>query len=184
MAILAGDGLFALAFQVLSNVSFPSGKLLHAMQVLTSATGSRGLVGGEVLDILSEGQSPSLQLLESIHHQKTGILIAASCMIGGLLSGATEAQIKNLNGFGTSIGLAFQIADDVLNEISTPDELGKAVGSDRAKCKMTYPSLMGTKAAQKTAQEMTQRAEKFLEKMPGDCSLLLHLARYSVERAS
>lgn len=184
MALLAGDGLFALAFQVLSNAPYPPEKLVCAMQILTLATGSRGLVGGEVLDILSEGQTPSLELLESIHHRKTGVLIAASCMIGGLLCGASEQQIKQLEGFGSSIGLAFQIADDVLNEVSTPEELGKAVGSDRAKFKMTYPALMGIETAKKTAKELKMNAEKFLEGMPGDCSLLLHLAQYSVERAS
>ena len=182
MAILAGDALFALAFEVISECSSDHGLVSQCVRVLSRATGSSGLVGGEVLDILSEGGEPDFDLLNVIHRQKTGALIAASCEMGALLGGATRQQAEKMAQFGMTIGLAFQIADDILNETGSAEELGKAVGSDSDRRKLTYPSVIGIEASQQAAREMLDQAITFLDSAPGDTSPLRELAGFAIAR--
>jgi geranylgeranyl diphosphate synthase, type II len=182
MAILAGDALFALAFQVLASAPQPAEQIARAMRCMAVASGSDGLVGGEVADVLSEGKAADAETLQFIHSRKTGALIAASCEIGGILAGGNPTQVQALRGYGESIGLAFQIADDVLNETSTLEQLGKAAGSDRERRKATYPSLYGVEESRKKADQAVEQALMALQ-VPGIKSdLLAELARFAVER--
>ncbi|MBX7132814.1 MAG: polyprenyl synthetase family protein [Fimbriimonadaceae bacterium] len=181
-AILAGDALFALAFQILAESPVSFEQRTSAMHELARQSGSSGVVGGEVLDIESEGQAPDLASLLTIHRQKTGALMAASCAIGGILGGGTLGQIEDLRDYGAALGLAFQIVDDILNETSTVEALGKAVGSDRALGKMTYPALMGTDAATREAERLAGSALEYLHSLPGDTTWLRDLASFAVQR--
>ena len=182
MAVLAGDALFALAFEVMAACSDHPDRTATSVRILARATGSYGLVGGEVLDILAEGEPGGLSQLETIHSRKTGALIGASCRIGAALAGADEATAEHCEKVGRSIGLAFQIADDVLNETSSREQLGKAVGSDKARNKLTYPALLGITASQALADQMVEEAVSGLRELPGDTTLLAGLAAYAVER--
>lgn len=183
LAILAGDALFALAFDTLASVegSEPK-KVLRAVQVLAQAAGSDGLVGGEVADVLSEGKKPEPATVAFIHSRKTGALISASCEIGGLLGGGSETEIECLRDFGQEIGLAFQIADDLLNELSTAETLGKSAGSDRARQKATYPALYGVEDSRQAAFEAVERGLACIEGLHADRAKLAALGRYAVER--
>ncbi|MCU0316869.1 MAG: polyprenyl synthetase family protein [Fimbriimonadaceae bacterium] len=184
LAILAGDALFALAFQVcLASHSNPQ-VTTKLGTILATASGSAGLVGGEVLDILSEGKKGDIDLLQTIHARKTGSLIEASCSFGAILAQASEASIQACGSFGKSVGLAFQIHDDILNETSTSEELGKAVGSDKERNKLTYPALLGLKESERLANKATQEALESLSQLPGDTELLRNLCLYSVQRKS
>jgi geranylgeranyl diphosphate synthase type II len=182
MAILAGDALFALAFQVASEIDAPAELVRRVTSALARATGSAGLVGGEVLDIEGENTVPTDETLRTIHARKTGALIAACCTMGAILSGANDQERSALQKYGDNIGLAFQIADDLLNEKGTPEAIGKAVGSDRARGKQTYPALMGNDRAEKEAARRAEEALAAIEDLTGDTRGLVELARYSIER--
>ena len=184
LAILAGDALFALAFHTLAASQAPVERVLEAVKRLTIASGSAGLVGGEVVDVISEGRAVEPEILEFIHAKKTGALISASCEIGGILGGGTASQIAALLEYGRSVGLAFQIADDVLNETSSPDRLGKAAGSDRERMKATYPALYGVEASRAKARQMAEAATGALRDAGIESELLTALAQFSVERLS
>lgn len=181
IAILAGDALFARAFEVLANVAHPSDRVARAVRVLTRAAGSNGLVGGEVIDVLSEGRSVDEATLELIHVRKTGALVAASCEIGAILAGADEPRARALSEFGARVGLAFQIADDILNETADAERLGKSVGSDRMRAKATYVALYGLDGARSLAQEAAADARATL---PSPSEFLLALADFAVTRLS
>lgn len=181
IAILAGDALFALAFDTLARGPWSAERRVLAIASLTKASGSEGLVGGETLDILCEGKPIDADTLLMIHSRKTGALIAASCEIGAILAGADERQSTSLSEYGAAIGLAFQIADDVLNETSTPEKLGKAAGSDRERGKATYPALIGIEASRQAAFDAAQHGINRLQGV-ADGSFLAEIARYSVER--
>lgn len=184
MAILAGDALFALAFQVASEIDAQPERVQSVVSALARATGSAGLVGGEVLDILAEGTEPDRGQLQVIHERKTGALIAVCCTMGGVLSGASAQDLARLALYGGHIGLAFQIADDVLNVTGTEEAIGKAVGSDRAMGKQTYPALMGVERAEAEARDHADRALEAIEALDGDTAGLVELARFSVDRQS
>lgn len=180
IALLAGDALFALAFEVLSNCGADPVATLRAVQELATATGSDGLVGGEVMDVLTEGKSFNQEDVEFIHSRKTGVLIRVCCVIGGLLAGANQDQIKRLSEYGSQIGLAFQIADDILNETGTAEQLGKATGTDSVRKKATYPALFGIERSQEQAVNHANTAIEAL----GDLATpeLKNLAGFSVQR--
>ena len=182
-AILAGDALFALAFDTIAKGPWSADARIKAIASLTLATGSNGLVGGETLDILSEGQPISFETLQTIHSRKTGALIAASCEIGAILSDAEESVSSRLYEYGKSIGLAFQIADDILNETSTPEKLGKSAGSDRERGKATYPSQIGLEASRQAAFEAVNHGISCLDGLP-NTEFLTKIAWFSVHRLS
>ena len=178
VAVLAGDGLFALAFDALAYASAPAECRVRAIGILTRATAM--LVSGETIDILSEGQPVTPETLRQIHERKTAALIAASCEIGAVLGGGSEDEIVRLKRYGFGVGLAFQIADDVLNETSSPEQLGKAAGSDRERGKATYPSLYGLEASRQAALDAATSGLAELEGF--DSPFLRDLATYAVER--
>lgn len=182
MAILAGDALFSLAFETLASSPHQADRVVKAVICLTKASGSNGLVGGEVMDVQSEGKAADADTLEFIHTRKTGALIAASCEIGGLLAGGSQAEIEALNLYGDKIGLAFQIADDVLNETSTPEQLGKAAGSDRERQKATYPSLYGIDESRRRADQAVEDSVAALRNAGIQSEMLEGLAKFAVER--
>lgn len=181
IALLAGDALFALAFEILGALDAPAQIVVEALRRLAHASGSDGLVGGEVMDVLSEGKEPDEETLTFIHSRKTGALIAASCEIGGLLGGGEPDQTQALRSYGLHVGLAFQIADDLLNELSTPEALGKAAGSDRARGKATFPALHGIDEARRRAEEEAERGLGALRGLAQTGPLEM-LAAYAIER--
>ena len=151
------------------------------MRCLTRATGSEGLVGGETIDILSEGQPTDRDRLRVIHERKTGALIAASCEIGGILGGAGEGEAMRLWRYGRNVGLAFQIADDILNVTSTQEQLGKSAGSDSQRGKATYPALYGLDSSRAAARDSAEAGIAELEGFE-NIDFLIAVARYAVER--
>ncbi|MCW5946405.1 MAG: polyprenyl synthetase family protein [Fimbriimonadales bacterium] len=182
VAILAGDALFSLAFQTLSGIDVSDPAKSRAISALAFASGTDGMVGGQIVDIESHGKQVTLESVEWIHQRKTGALIAAACEIGAIVGGGSEGDVDRCKRAGERIGLAFQITDDVLDEISDSESLGKTAGKDREACKATYPSVMGIERsmalAKSAADEAVQVAESF-----GDGAIGLRLlARYSVER--
>ncbi len=182
IAILAGDALFSLAFHTMTGLTSPPERVVKAIRSLTRATGSDGLVAGEAMDLLSEGKPVELETLIAIHRMKTGALISASCEIGAILGGGSASQIEALREYGEQIGLAFQIADDLLNETSTPEQLGKAAGSDRERQKMTYPALYGLEGSRNAALRAAERGIECLQSVQDTGGILEALARFSVER--
>ncbi len=179
-AILAGDSLLTLAFELLGDM--PRGGRLTAE--LARAAGSRGLAGGQFEDLDSEGVEPDLEALTRIHTRKTASLVRAACRMGAIIAGAADSDLEPLSRYGEKIGLAFQIVDDILNATSTPEVLGKAVGSDLRRNKMSYVALAGTQAAIRKADTVVDEAVAEVETIPGPVTPLVALARFIVERES
>lgn len=179
-AILAGDGLLTLAFEILANA--PEGNRLA--WELARAAGTRGVVGGQVEDLAAEGCPADLDTVRFIHLHKTAALIRAACRMGAVAAAADAMCIEALGHYGEKVGLAFQIADDILNATSTSSELGKAAGTDAARGKMTYVALLGVEAARKEAQSLIEEAVAELSNLPGPIRPLVALAQFAAERKS
>jgi len=174
-AILAGDALLTLAFEVLAKVPNIGNAL--ALE-LACSTGSRGVIGGQAEDLAAEGQPADADLVNYIHRNKTAALIRAACVMGGICAGADFQCLEKLAEYGECIGLAFQITDDLLDESSTVEELGKDIGSDHARKKMTYPAVYGAKQAKSRSEELIQEAKEVLQTLKGDTSFLNNLAEF------
>jgi len=184
-AILAGDALLTLAFRVLADVHCPPPwTALDLIRELGKAAGSTGVIGGQMADIEGEGQPISIEQLEYIHTHKTGDLILASVRMGAMTAGATPSQLKVLDSYATKIGLAFQIADDVLNATGSAAQLGKSAGTDAQAGKMTYVSAYGVEGARRKAREMIESAVASLRELPGDRQPLDAIAHYVIDRKS
>jgi geranylgeranyl pyrophosphate synthase len=153
-------------------------------EVLLEASGIRGMVGGQWLDLAAEGRTLDLERLMAVHHGKTGALIQACCLLGGMAAGAPPTAIEALRGYGREIGLAFQIADDVLDATATTAELGKTAGRDAALSKSTYVSLLGVEGARREAQRHAALAVESLRNLPGGAETLTGLAGYIITRSS
>lgn len=184
-AILAGDALQTLAFEKLSSLS-PASRALNLIYELSAASGANGMVGGQVLDLLAEGKTDNLNLssLEKIHRHKTGALIRASVRMGAIAAGATDAEINALSAYAESIGLAFQVQDDIIDVYSDTETLGKPQGSDLARGKATYVSLLGVCAAQDKAEGLIDSAKAHLDKLDLVDNSLRQLADYIIDRRS
>ena len=186
LAILAGDGLLTMAFELCSQTSaettIPPERQVKIIYELASGAGHDGMVGGQVMDIQAENQDIDLITLQTIHNYKTGKLIRASVRIGGILGGATHTQLECLTGYAEDIGLAFQIADDVLNMTGTREELGKDAGTDAKRGKKTYPSFYGIDGARELATDCINRALRRLESFDGKADPLRALANYVIQR--
>jgi len=186
-AILAGDALLTEAFILLSRAeegAQPAARL-RVIQEIAHASGSRGMVGGQVVDMESEGKDEiDLATLSYIHTHKTGALIRASVRAGALLGGASEESLAALSRYGEAIGLAFQIADDILDVEGTTEELGKDAGSDQARGKATYPALVGLEASKARARELVQMALDALAGFDERAEPLRAIASYIVKRKS
>ncbi len=186
MAILAGDGLQTMAFEWCSRADLVNDiepyVQVQIMAELAVGSGNQGMVGGQVLDIQAENQQVELAELQNIHAHKTGKLIRASVRAGALLSGASLTQFEQLTGYAEDIGLAFQIADDVLNVTGTREELGKDANTDAERGKQTYPSFYGLEGAKKLAQECADRAIGRLSSFDDKADPLRGIAQYIVRR--
>jgi geranylgeranyl diphosphate synthase type II len=179
VAVLAGDALYALAFEVVSRCGNP-----EVVAEVARATGTMGMIGGQVVDILLEGQSIRPEDLEYIHDHKTGSLITACVTSGARLGDAGPDEVEAIGRYGRNIGLAFQIVDDVLDEIGDAATLGKEPGSDRIKDKNTYPKLYGLEGSIRTAKELVARAKNELV-LPGRDTIILRLlADFVVQRVT
>ncbi len=184
-AILAGDALLTEAFNVLASATGCSVEVrLRVVQLIAQAAGCAGMVGGQVLDMESEGKQIDLPTLEYIHIHKTGALIRASLEAGALLGGADEATVKKLVRYGELAGLAFQIADDILDVIGDQAEIGKDVGSDAARGKATYVSLLGLPESKRRALELRDMALETLSDLGAAAEPLRQIVTYIVERTS
>jgi geranylgeranyl diphosphate synthase type II len=187
IAILAGDALLTEAFKLASDARFtdgcnPSG-LLAVIHEIATCAGSYGMVGGQVVDMESEGRHDiDLATVQYIHTHKTGALIKASVVAGALLGGAAGQQLAAITRYGEAAGLAFQIADDILDIEGTTEEIGKDAGSDEARGKATYPAVMGLTAAKEEAQSMMNEALGSLEIFGSEADPLREIARYIVQR--
>ncbi|MCX8043246.1 MAG: polyprenyl synthetase family protein [Desulfobacterota bacterium] len=188
IAILAGDALQAEAFAVLAgSTRHRPEKLLQVIHMLAEACGPRGIVGGQVVDILSEGKTVSRETLEYIHHHKTGCLITASVMLGALLASTATTPARYLDAlktYGDAIGLAFQITDDILDVTGTSETMGKTAGVDQKRGKATYPSIIGLEEARIAQKRLYHKALTALDVFQEEADPLRHIARVIVERSS
>lgn len=186
VAILAGDGLLAYAFEYVATRTqdVASEKVLRVIGDLGNAVGAAGLVGGQIVDLASEGQPDvDLETLNYIHTHKTGALLRVSVTSGAVLAGAEDDQIDVLSQYANRIGLAFQIVDDVLDITATSEELGKSAGKDVAAQKATYPSLWGIDESKKQAQQLVEAAKtEVLNCFGQKASSLVALADFIVNR--
>ena len=187
LAILAGDALQALAFQVLGQddamVADPATRL-RMLGVLAQAAGSRGMVGGQAIDLAAVGQELGLAELENMHIHKTGALIRASVLLGALSQPKVEpAVLEQLDHYAKCIGLAFQIRDDILDVIGDAATLGKTTGADRALNKPTYPTLLGLDGAREHARMLHEEALASVQALGPEAEPLRWIASYIVERA-
>lgn len=186
MAILAGDGLQTMAFEWCSRADLVTDLdprcQVQIIAELALGSGNEGMVGGQVLDIQAENQQVELAELQKIHSHKTGKLIRASVRAGALLSGTSLTQFDQLTGYAEDIGLAFQIADDVLNVTGTREELGKDANTDAERGKQTYPSFYGLEGAKKLAQECADRAISRLSSFDDKADPLRGIAQFIVSR--
>jgi geranylgeranyl diphosphate synthase type II len=186
IAILTGDALLTEAFRLLTRRDLMKGisplRRLRAINLLAEAAGSLGMIGGQTMDILSQGKPVEKELLEYIHRHKTGALMIASVCAGGLLGGASESQLKALAAYGENLGLAFQIKDDLLDVQGKKGKMGKAVGKDAARGKATYPALWGVAGACRRAEELIQKALEALAPFNRHAQPLRAIARFVLER--
>jgi len=186
LAILAGDALLTHAFEVLSTPPlvdcFAAEQLLQVQLRLARAAGGSGMIGGQVVDMLSEGQQVELSVLEYIHRHKTGALIEAAVTIGGLLGGGRPEHVKALERYGHDVGWAFQITDDILDVVGDAAVLGKDVGRDAQQDKVTYPALMGVEDSRQRALELMQRGVEALAGFGPSADRLRQIAAYIVVR--
>jgi geranylgeranyl diphosphate synthase type II len=187
-AILAGDALLTEAFVLLANDETGGGVdpevRRRVIQIVAKAAGCAGMVGGQVVDMESEGKDIDLPTLEYIHIHKTGALIKASITIGALLGGADAESYKKLSRYGELAGLAFQIADDILDVTADQSELGKDVGSDEARGKATYVSLLGLRQARERADELRDMAMETLSGLGEKAEPLRQIMKFIIERTS
>ena len=186
-ALLAGDALQAFAIELLSNHSslntLKISTQLQLVSILSKASGSQGMAGGQGIDLDSIGKQLSLAELEVMHEKKTGALICASALMGAICSENASAQeLTDLNCFADHLGLLFQITDDILDETSTALALGKTVGKDKADDKPTYITVLGLETARKQAQLHHQKALAHLEKIDKDINFLVQLNNFVLNR--
>jgi geranylgeranyl diphosphate synthase type II len=188
MAILAGDGLLNMAFEVLSDPrrlkAVPAGRLVAIIREIARASGVFGMVGGQVVDMESEGKDIDFPTLEYIHTHKTGALIRASVRVGALYARASEKRLKALTRYGEMVGLAFQIADDILDVVGDRKVTGKDAGSDLKKGKKTFPGFYGLDESRRRAKEVVDRALEALKGFDRKADPLRELAAFIINRVN
>jgi geranylgeranyl diphosphate synthase type II len=186
IAILAGDALLTHTFELLTHPDlmqrFPPDRVLRVAHEIAKASGTFGMIGGQVVDIQSEGKQVDLPTMEYIHAHKTGALIRAAVRSGGILGGGTPEAIEALSTYGAHIGFAFQIIDDILDIKGQEHLLGKKTGSDVNKKKATFPSVIGLEESARRAQQVLEKALSTLEPFGEHGEALREIARFIVER--
>ena len=186
MAILAGDSLLTLAFEVLSKLDGPStaSKVAMIAELATASGTAGGMIGGQVYDLQGEGQAPSAELLDRIHRAKTGALLKASVRMGAIYAGADPASLDALSHYGEHIGLAFQIVDDVLDVEQSSEQLGKTAGKDAQQKKITFPAVYGLQRSKDMAEHERQQAHASLVTFGGRARWLKEFADLVVHRSA
>jgi geranylgeranyl diphosphate synthase, type II len=183
IAILAGDALQTQAYEVLARLQCGAEARVRIIEETARGTGTvDGMIGGQVVDLEAEHTRPDVRTLEYIHRAKTAALMAVSVVSGGIYAGGSQVEIERLRTFGRSIGLAFQIVDDVLDVTQTSEQLGKTAGKDTAAEKATYPALFGIDESLKKADALVASAFDSLEGFGSQAETLKSLARFLVER--
>jgi len=186
VALLAGDGLLTLSFNLMARLglerNIEKAVLLQTMDLISTAAGYKGMVGGQTVDISYEGKDSDPAVVEYIHRHKTGALIAAAVTSGAILAGGSEEEARSLNRYGQQIGLAFQIADDILNIEGDSDILGKGIGSDKKRGKMTYPAVFGITESKRIQEELIDHAIEALKGFDDKADPLRDIARYIIKR--
>lgn len=183
IAILAGDALQTQAYEVLAGLQCPAQARVRIIAEIARGTGTvHGMIGGQVVDLEAERTRPDAETLDYIHRAKTAALIAASTVSGGVYAGGDDDVISRLRTFGQSVGLAFQIVDDVLDVTQSSEQLGKTAGKDTAAEKVTYPALYGIEESLQRADALVMQAFTALEPFGDRAETLKSLARYLVER--
>lgn len=187
-AILAGDALLTHAFRVLSDdeqMRIDPARRVRVISEVAAAAGTiDALIGGQMADIEGEGKPTDAETLEYIHRSKTGAMIRASVVTGAIIAGASDHSIENIRAYGSRIGLAFQIADDILDVTSTSEELGKTAGKDMAALKATYPAIHGLEASHARARQLVEEAIHIAGNLGVDSGVLEEIARFIIARRS
>ncbi len=176
-AVMAGDALCIHAFEMMGKTGNAK-----AIELLAHLLGTYGMIGGEMTDIECEGKTVDLEIVDYIHYHKTAALIEAALLVGAMLADASESDMEIIRSYGRSIGLAFQIVDDILDIVSTTEELGKDAGSDIEKGKATYPSIVGLEKSRERARELYEESIKALDGLTCDTSILRSIAAYIITR--
>ena len=162
-AILAGDALLTAAFEQLAKADLPAQRVVEAVKCLSRCAGAPGMVGGQVLDMAGEGHALTIEELEQLQSLKTGALISAAAQLGCIAAGGSEEQRANVTAYAAALGRAFQVRDDMLDEISTAEELGKPIGSDRANEKSTFLTALGLDGCRSLVDKLTEQAISALD---------------------
>lgn len=181
-AILVGDGLQSRAFELLADLDLPAERNLAMVKLLAAASGPRGMVGGQAIDLANVNRQLDLSTLQTMHQLKTGALIRAAVGLGALAGGASAAQRQQLDDYGRAIGLAFQVQDDILDIESNTEVLGKTQGADQSLNKPTFPALLGMDGAKRLARELHDDAISALGGFSPTAEPLRQLAAYIIER--
>lgn len=183
VAILAGDALLNRAFEIVSEYDgkYPE-RAIKAINMLAASSGTEGMIGGQVVDIESEGKEITLDELRYLHLGKTGAIIRSACTIGALLSGGSDEEIKAADEFAKNLGIAFQIQDDILDVEGTEEELGKPIGSDAEANKNTFVSLLGLEKSKELAKKYSQKAKDALDIFGDRAKFLRELTDYLTDR--
>lgn len=187
IAILAGDGLLTEAFTILSNPEYADinpAILLKVINEISKAAGLRGMVAGQAYDLISEGKEPDENIVKFIHSYKTAAMIKASVKSGAILAEASEEKIYHLEVYGQSIGLAFQIIDDILDIEGTTEEMGKPKGSDIERGKMTYPKVFGIEKSKEEARLLIEKALQEIEIFGDKAEPLREIAKFIISRTN
>ncbi len=182
VAILAGDALSTLAFEIVAEHTPDKGVVPDLVLELARATGTQGMIGGQILDLLAEGQTPDEKLVADIHLMKTAALLRASCTMPAIAGRAGAPTIAALRKFGDLLGHAFQIVDDILDETSSPEQLGKGTNKDRERGKMTYPAAVGLDRSKVIARNLIDEATRAVEALDRSGQLRA-LARFVADRS-
>ncbi len=183
IAVLAGDALLTFAFELAAQVpGWPRYPLKEVIRELAFASGSRNLIAGQVVDLESEGKHISLPALRFIHQSKTAALLRTTIRLGAMSANASPARLASLSVFGMSLGLAFQVIDDILDVTQSSETLGKSAGKDLISEKATYPSIIGLEASRKAAKKLTEEAHRSLKPFSGNAEILHGLADYLLDR--
>ncbi len=178
-AILAGDALLNKAFEIVSDYSGTNPeRALNAINILAVSSGTEGMIGGQIVDMESEGKDITLEELKYLHLNKTGAIIRSACAIGALMAGASEKEMTAVDNFALNLGVAFQIQDDILDVIGSEEELGKPIGSDAEENKNTYVKIAGLEEAKKMSEEYSFKAKNSLAGFGGKADFLLKLTDY------
>lgn len=185
MAILAGDALLNKAFEIVSSHNYDNPcKAMRAISVLSASSGTEGMIGGQVVDLKSEGVKIPLERLRYIHLLKTGALIRSSCIIGAVMAGAGDEDIAAIDDFAVNLGIAFQIQDDILDVIGSEEDLGKPIGSDDECGKNTYVTVCGLEKSLESVKEFSEKAKQALAPFGNRAGFLIRLTEYLTDRRS